>query len=396
MAKTTKGFVRKAMASLVLVFCILVAAVLVSFFFLFQNSSQDSEADCYVGVAFCGNTTSEAKLLIDRVKYYTNLLVIQSGPVSKNETATNEICDYAVKAGLKLIVYFGDLNYRVLTNETLWRIDWVNSAGKRWNSSLLGVYYYDEPGGLYLDTDWRQFPWTFVNATYDSTAYRFINGFKRDRGTVLLKNNSIPIFVSDYGLYWFDYLSGYDVVLAQAGWNHSFPQDIALLRGAANIQGKDWGVMITWKYTESPYLASAEEIYNQMVNAYKAGAKYVVVFNYPQLVPNGYGVMKDEHFESLERFWTEVVKDSSIRCGSLKAEAALVLPGNYGWGLRHPEDRIWGWWGPDEKSPGIWNLSRSLLSQYDLRLDIVYDDPFYSIEKNYTYVYYWNQTSFSP
>jgi len=36
MAKTTKGFVRKAMASLVLIFCVLVAVVLVSFFSYFR------------------------------------------------------------------------------------------------------------------------------------------------------------------------------------------------------------------------------------------------------------------------------------------------------------------------------------------------------------------------
>jgi len=48
---------------------------------------------CYMGVAFGGNTSAEAKLLIDRVKNYTNLFVLQSGPISKNETATNEICD---------------------------------------------------------------------------------------------------------------------------------------------------------------------------------------------------------------------------------------------------------------------------------------------------------------
>ena len=35
----------------------------------------------YFGVSFNGNTTDEAKLLIDRIKDYTNLFVIQSGPI---------------------------------------------------------------------------------------------------------------------------------------------------------------------------------------------------------------------------------------------------------------------------------------------------------------------------
>ena len=74
-----------------------------------ENDSKET-ADCYVGVSFCGNTTAEAKLLIDRVKDYTNLFVLQSGPISENETATNEICHYAVDAGLDIVVYFGDLD----------------------------------------------------------------------------------------------------------------------------------------------------------------------------------------------------------------------------------------------------------------------------------------------
>jgi hypothetical protein len=65
------------------------------------------ELDFQVGVAFCGNTTAEAKLLIDRVKGYTNLFVVQSGQASNNKTSLNEIVDFAVDSGLNVIVYFG-------------------------------------------------------------------------------------------------------------------------------------------------------------------------------------------------------------------------------------------------------------------------------------------------
>jgi hypothetical protein len=78
--------------------------------------------------------------------------------------------------------------------------------------------------------------------------------------------------------------------------------------------------------------------------------------------------------------------------GSIKAEAALVLPTDYGWGMRHPDDKIWGAWGPDEKSPVIWNISRALLEDYGYGLDIIYDDSAYPLGNRYMQVYYWNQT----
>lgn len=381
----------KAHAKLVIVVPLLI--LLAVSFSLVQHSSQQKKAsldDCFVGVAFCGDTAEEAKLLIDKVKDYTNLFILQSGPISKNETATNEICDYAVTSGLHLIVYFGDLNPRVLSNQTMWRIDWVNNTAARWGDKLLGVYYYDEPGGIYLDTDWTKYQSGFMGHSYDSVAQRFINGFQRDRGTVLLKANSIPIFVSDYALYWFDYLAGYDVVLAQVGWNHSYAQDIALVRGAATMQGKEWGIIVTWKYDEPPYLDSGEAIYEQMATAYRSGAKYIAVFNYPKLDGNQFGVLKEEHFDALKRFWNNAARNRSLISGSIVADAALVLPKNYGWGLRHSEDRIWGFWGPDEKSSQIWNISRYLLSEYGYNLDIVFGDEQLPINDSYKEVYFWN------
>ena len=58
------------------------------------------------------------------------------------------------------------------------------------------------------------------------------------------ENNNISRFTSDYALYWFDYLSGYDAVFAELGWDHNRTQHIALNRGAADVQNKDWGTII--------------------------------------------------------------------------------------------------------------------------------------------------------
>ena len=359
-----------------------------------------AKSEFYVGVSFCGDTAAKAKLLVDRVKSYTNLFVLQSGPVSRNETATTEICDYAVNAGLKIIVYFGDLTPRISEeNGWLWRLSWLNTTRQRWGDQFLGVYYYDEPGGIQIDCNWTEINPLNWNVTYDEPDYNKMAdlykwGFQVDQGFQVAKKESPALFVSDYALYWFDYLAGYDVVFAQAGWNHSLAQDIALVRGAARLQGKSWGTIITWKYTEPPYLDSGEAIYRQMQTAYESGAKYVVLFNYPTLDGNAYGVMKDEHFDAFERFWNDVVHNPEVVHDGIDTEAVLVLPRNYGWGMRRPDDKIWGWWEPDEKSPQIWNISRQLLAKYSSRLDIVYDDPVFPVEGVYKQVYYWNQTSY--
>ena len=387
-----------ALIALILAFSVVAAS------FVTLNSIADSKSSlnqCYVGVAFCGNTTAEAKLLVDRVKDYTNLFIVQSGPISHNETETNEVCNYAVASGLNIIVYFGDLNPRILTQKNLeWRSTWVSTAKERWGNHFLGVFYYDEPGGIWIDTNWTSITNSSSrfrlasNSTYDSAEQLFVSGLQRDGGVIMLKNNSIPIFVSDYALYWFDYLAGYDVVFTQMGWNNSITQQIAQVRGAATMQNKSWGVMITWKYDTYPYLDSGKEIYNQIVTAYDAGAKYITIFNYPQLPDNPYGVMQDEHFEALKQFWNDATNHKIIH-NSSTAKAAFVLPCNYGWGMRKPDDRIWGFWGPDEKSPQIWEQNTKLLGQFGLSLDIIYDGPNVSPTEKYPRVYWWNVTTTS-
>jgi hypothetical protein len=178
--------------------------------------------------------------------------------------------------------------------------------------------------------------------------------------------------------------------MTQIGWNHTIEQNIALVRGAANMQNKDWGVIITWKYNNPPYLDTGEAIYNQMRMAYEAGAEYVVLFNYAENMTGPYGTLQEEHFVNLERFWNEVVQNPDVKQGSIEAEAVLVLPGNYGWGMRDLNDKIWGLWGPDEKSSQIWEISRTLLGQYGLSLDIIYEDSQFPVEGKYSKIFYWN------
>ncbi len=366
--------------------------VLVSILFFANTSTPQPSLDsCYVGVAFGGDTFEEAKAMIDQTKNYTNLFILQSGPISINETATRQICEYATTEGLSIVVAFGDLAPDVLEKKNLtWRLTFVNDAKVAYGDKFLGVYYYDERGGIYLDSDKNNWPLLSANATYDSVAAMFETGLQRDGGTVALKNADIPIFSSDYALYWFDYRSGYDVMLAEAGWNHTLAKDIALVRGAANFQHKDWGVIVTWKNTQPPYLADGDEVYAQMRDAYVAGAKYLTIFDFPYNSTNPYGVMEEAHFDALQRLWNDIAQNKIAR--NPQAEAVLVLPKNYGWGMRFPEDKIWGFWGPDEKSPIIWENVQMLLGRYGYSLDIAYDDSSYGIPSNYKAVYYWNES----
>ena len=86
---------------------------------------------------------------------------------------------------------------------------------------------------------------------------------KEFRGVVFpYAPSDFQLFTADYALYWFDYLAGYDVVLAEFGWNYSRQINVALNRGAATIQNKDWGVIVTWTYNNPPYIGSGEELYD--------------------------------------------------------------------------------------------------------------------------------------
>ena len=104
--------------------------------------------------------------------------------------------------------------------------------------------------------------------------------------------------------------------------------------------------------------------------------------------------MTDEHFDAVRQFSHDIMSTGNIRVRPdyRTAEAALVLPQNYAWGMREPTDRIWGYWPPDNKSTQIWNLTTHLLLQYRLNLDIIYEDPDYPVTGKYQNIYYWNHT----
>jgi hypothetical protein len=82
----------------------------------YHNALNLSNEEFFFGVSFGGNTANEAKLLIDKVKGYTNFFLVNNWDISTNETALTEICEYAVNANMYVMVYFDFIYYNVTGN----------------------------------------------------------------------------------------------------------------------------------------------------------------------------------------------------------------------------------------------------------------------------------------
>jgi hypothetical protein len=360
-------------------------------FIYVQMTSREANVDTdefYFGISFGGQTLHEAKVLIDKVKNYTNILLINSYDLTTNETELSEVCDYAAQASLKFIVYF-DFISRIIYP---WHQTWLDKAQSRWGDKFLGIHLNDEPGGKQIEMANN----TVTSAVdYTDAANQFVMQLSSSNSSNDAKRRGIPLFTSDFALYWWDYLAGYDTVFVELGWKLDSTQQIALCRGAANMQGKDWGAIIVWTYYDPPYLGKAQEIYDDMVLAYRAGAKYVLVFNYPNYPEdNPYGILSEEHFEAMEQFWSYVTAYPRGNGQRVIGEVALVLPKDYGWGMRRNEyitlDRIWGLWPEDERAPLILENTCKLLVKYGLNLDIIYSDERFHYEGNYSRIFHWN------
>lgn len=372
---------------------ILLIAVIVLSLFLALNyfSSQTSPRQFYLGVEYAyGNQTSEVKALVDKVKDYTNLFVIGSVELTFNRTALDESCDYIYSSGLNFIVLFTGFNMYNYSNG--YNIaNWMLDAQQKYGSQFLGIYKIDEPGGNQLDNG----PSQIINdtfSTYSQTAQNYVGNLS---AMINLYHPYTPsIFTADYALNWFDYKGNYTAVFAEFVGNESRQRIIALDRGAANAFHRDWGVIINWKYNQGLYLENGTELYDDLSLAYSSGAKYAFVFSYPKI--GEYGTLSDEqgHFDALKRFW-DTLHSNPASFGSNKAQAAYIVPENYGFGFRNKNDHIWGLFPSDTLSTKIYDdVNNTLIPTYGARFDILYNEPqiIEPILKDYSKVFYWNQT----
>jgi hypothetical protein len=364
---------------------------------------QASTRPFYVGVEFAySNQFSQLKALVDQVKNYTNLFVIGSVGLTFNRSALDESCDYLFSSGLNFIVLITSFPMYNSSNgyppgNTIF--DWMHNATQKYGDRLLGVYRFDEPGGNQLD-DGKFMLIKNNTLSYAEIAKDYVGNLSSLVNYYATFGNNTglgraKIFTSDYGLYWFDYDASYSTVFAEFVGNQSRQGIIALDRGAAQSFNEDWGVIVTWKYDQPPYLENGTELYNDLSLAYGAGATYAIVFSYSPQNITDYGTLTQDHFEALQKFWTTIHTNPSSFLPN-PAEAAYVVPADFGFGFRNSSDTIWGLFPADNYTltQKIWNDTQILLTRYNGKLNIIYDYPpvIEPTLNNYAKVFYWNQT----
>lgn len=372
------------------VFAIIAFILLSSLFFysFFNIGFENDFTEFYVGVDVAYDDLGKIKNLVDQIAGYTNMVIIGSIGITYNQSNLNQTILYLKDQ---------DISYAVFTAAATKLVS-INESVSSYNDNFVGVYYDDENGGRQLDLDDRRSVFSADN--YSDAASQFIGNISYRLNAEYYWNESYPfivplsfrLFTSDYALYWFDYVGGYDVVLAQLGWNYSRQINVALCRGAATVHDKDWGVIVTWTYTEPPYLGSGEELFDDLVLAYENGAKYALVFDSDKDYTQS--TLTQEHLDALEKFW-QYIKEHPRPADLLDERVAYVLPGDYGYGFRGSDDKVWGLWKNDELSSKVSEDLRGLLEEHGSKLDVIYDDGI-ELDDTYKQYFFWNGTNYAP
>ena len=367
----------------IIFFSILLICVILVSLFVFYPLSDDS-LDLFVGIDVAYDDLNKIYELIDQVSSYTNLFVIGSTGISYNETKLGQVCQYLYERNMYFMI-FGVRRSRLLL---------LKNIEKKYPDNFLGVYFDDEQGGRQLDQ--HNHRWVFEAENYSDAAAQFFtasyswlhNRYVQNETGTNIAPSDFTLFTSDYAFYWFDYLAGYDTVFAQLGWNYSRQLNIALCRGAASVQNKEWGAIITWTYNNPPYIESGKELYDDLMIAYENGAKFILVFDSNKEYTGG--ILKEEHFEALKKFWN-YTKENPRKITPLNERVAFVLPKDFAYGFRGPDDKIWGLWEADNLSLEISTDLGFYLEQFKSELDIIYDDGIETHNSYFKYVF-WNGT----
>lgn len=372
---------------------VLVALILVSLFVFYDVFAKQPSATpkVYVGIETGATNVAAVESQIDQVSSYANLVVIGDTEITDNQTALQQVCQYAYDKNMYFIIYTTD---PYSTGDSGLKIAY--NAKVAWGNNFLGLYAGDEAGGKQLDTPKASGsnPLNFLNPeatpdNYSDAATQFVN-LQSSILNGVSGGANVPLYTSDYALYWFDYKAGYDTVFTEFGWNNSRQMDIALCRGAASVQGKNWGAMITWTYEQSPYIESGTQVLSDMKLAYNNGAKYIIVFNDDD---KGSAILGTDQLNAMKQFWQYAKADPQPNSVAT-SRVAYVLPDGYGYGFRGPNDWIWGYWPADSFADQQYTNISSALQQYSNRLDVIYADPsFPSCASMYSKLIFWNGTT---
>ena len=367
-----------------IVVCLLLLPLL---FYSLTIGGENEFDEFYFGVDVAYADLDKINALVDQVANYTNFFVIGSTGVTYNQNKLNQTISYLAGKELDYAVYTGSARRLYSINETLA----LNDEG------FVGLYYDDEPGGRQLDLDAAS---VLSADNYSDAASQFLNNLTSRLNASFYQNNVFSYLVpldfrlitSDYALHWFDYKAGYDVVLAQVGWNYSRQVNFAQCRGAATIQDKEWGAIVAWTYTDPPYLGSGDELFDDLVLAYENGAKYIVVFDSDEDYTQS--ILGEEHLDAMKRFW-QYTTDNPRPSNLLDGRVAFVLPKDWAYGFRGPDDKIWGLWETDELAFGISEDLGVLLDEHGSKLDVIYDDGL-TLDNTYKEYIFWNGTRINP
>jgi hypothetical protein len=359
--------------------------------------------DVFVGMDIGYGDEQTAIKLVDEVADYVNLIVLGSLEVTNDTDALTRVWEYLFQKDLYFIIFvsFGEHGYLPPRGPDS---DFFVNATQNWGDKFLGVYIFDEVGGKLIDNEHSINLDRVDNYSGAASVYTIHLDFYLENITQYYQPAQFPVFTSDYALYWYDYIGGYDTVFAEFVSDHSRAISAGLCRGAAKTLSKDWGVIITWSHHDlDEFVENPDRIYDDMLLAYKNGAKYIIVFNSPgftvedgKIIPNPppteFGTFTTQHFEKMRQFWD--ITQIQPRPEDYPANIAYVLPPDYGFGFRGPDDKIWGKWSDDPISQRIWDEVNVLLQNQTLNIDIIYETKIGSIPIDHPYntLIFWNGT----
>jgi len=204
-----------------------------------------TEPKIFVGVDIGFGNETVVYNIADTLEGYANLIILGSLTITNDTPTLTRVCDYLYEKGFYFIIYVGFAMEGYLPPRGPDQ-NFFNSTINKWGNKFLGAYFFDEVGGKQID---QEHPVVIEAQNFSDAANEYINlvnNYLVHYKTYFYGAPKLRLFTSDYALNWFDYLSGYDIVLGEFVANQSRQIAVAQNRGAANTLQHEWGIMITY------------------------------------------------------------------------------------------------------------------------------------------------------